>query len=422
MARIFGGLTFGNDRLTSQFNNTELGSRLDAMRILYHHRTMGEGAEGIHVRSIIEALRAAGHEVQVSALVGEPEVAPLAAPHLTRRWNGIRRFIPDALYELAEIAYNVVGRIKLERAIRKFRPDAIYDRYNTYSTAAVSAARFHHIPSILEVNAPLALERKDIEYLRLRLPRLARWFERRIFMAASHVLVVSSPLKRYLETELQVPSGHITVVPNGADPAAFAPDVSARRKVREKLGLADRFVMGFVGNARPWHGLELLVDALERMKDRVPNAHLLIVGGGSSLPAIKSLIEARGLNARVTISGEVPHPEVKAYIAAMDVAVSPRATFYASPLKVVEYMAMGKAVVAPDMENIRDLVRHDESALLFQPENVASLTQCLERLAADENLRERLGDAARAGVVTRRNWAANAAIIVGCIVALDAVF
>ena len=277
------------------------------MKILYHHRTLGEGAEGIHVRSIVEALRAAGHEVRVSALVGEPnEGAPVTAGS-KQRWSGIRRFIPDSFYELAEIAYNVVGRIKLERAILQFHPDAIYDRYNTYSTAAVSAARFHRIPAILEVNAPLALERKNIEYLPLRLPRLARWFERRIFMAASHVLVVSSPLKRYLETELRVPPDHITVVPNGADPAEFAPDVSSRQSLRAQLGLADKFVIGFVGNARPWHGLELLVDSLGRMNADVPNAHLLIVGGGSSLPIIKGLVAARGLESCVTIAGEVPH-------------------------------------------------------------------------------------------------------------------
>lgn len=392
------------------------------MKILYHHRTMGEGAEGIHVRAIVEALRAAGHEVRVSALVGEPTSKESAAPKLQRRWQGIRRFIPDAFYELAEIAYNVVGRIKLERAIHAFHPDAIYDRYNTYSTAAVSAARFHRIPSILEVNAPMALERANIEYLPLKFPKLARWFERRIFMAASHVLVVSSPLKRYLEQELRVPAEHITVVPNGADPAAFAPDISARRRLRDKLNLANKFVIGFVGNARPWHGLELLVDALSRMNGRVPDAHLLIVGGGSSLPAIKEMIGKRGLGANVTITGEVPHNEVKDYVAAMDVAVSPRATFYASPLKVVEYMAMRKAVVAPDMENIRDLVRHDESALLFAPEDAASLTLCLERLANDPALGERLGEAARARVLSKRNWATNAAVVVGCIVALDSVF
>ncbi|MBL8513947.1 MAG: glycosyltransferase, partial [Betaproteobacteria bacterium] len=282
------------------------------MKILYHHRTMGAGAEGIHVRSIVDALRAAGHEVRVSALVGETAATPSVVPGSQRRWMGIRRFIPDACYELAEIAYNVVGRIKLERAIHEFHPDAIYDRYNTYSTAAVSAARAHHIPAILEVNAPMALERRDIEYLPLRLPRLARWFERRIFMAASHVLVVSSPLKRYLETEFRIPPDHITVVPNGADPAAFAPDISVRRRERDRLGLHGKFVIGFVGNARPWHGLELLVDALDRIKSAVPHAHLLIVGGGSSLPAIKRLVAARNLESHVTIAGEVPHAEVKA--------------------------------------------------------------------------------------------------------------
>ncbi len=389
------------------------------MRILYHHRTMGEGAEGIHVRSIVEALRSAGHEVRVSALVGDSAGLGESAATSQRRWSRIRRFIPDSLYEIAEIAYNVVGRLKLEQAIREFHPDAIYDRYNTYSTAAVTAAKSHRIPAILEVNAPLALERKQIEYLPLKFPRLARWFERRIFMAASHVLVVSAPLKRYMESDLHVPSDHITVLPNGADPVAFAPDDEIGHAVRVQLGLAGKFVIGFVGNARPWHGLELLVEALESVAKSIPHAHLLIVGGGSSLEYIKGLVAKRGLDGSVTITGEVSHMEVKRYVAAMDIAASPRATFYASPLKILEYMSMGKAVVAPDMENIRELVVNGESALLFTPEDTASMAACLALLANDADLRRRLGQSARNMVISRRNWAANAAIICACIAAME---
>src|SRR5271168_3787940 len=106
------------------------------MRILYHHRTAGDGAEGIHIREMVSAFRSLGHEVRVVALVGDPtgDASPKA-----NRWSAISRLMPKGVYELAELGYNIVGRRATARAIREFKPHFVYDRYNSYTTCAVAA-------------------------------------------------------------------------------------------------------------------------------------------------------------------------------------------------------------------------------------------------------------------------------------------
>src|SRR5690348_9500513 len=99
---------------------------------------MGEGAEGVHIREVIQALRELGHDVLVVSIVGEPSESPNAS---VKRWRGVRKLIPATFYELAEIGYNIADLVRIERAFREFRPHAIYDRYNSYSTAALRVAR-----------------------------------------------------------------------------------------------------------------------------------------------------------------------------------------------------------------------------------------------------------------------------------------
>lgn len=375
------------------------------MRVLYHHRTLGDGAEGVHVREMVRALRALGHEVHVSALVGEP------ASHDTRerrRWLSLSRNIPEAAYEVAELAYNFVGRRRVARDIADFRPHFVYDRYNSYSTAAVAAARRAGLPLILEVNAPVVYERTAYEHLQLRWPRLALRYERRILNAATHIVAVSTPLKDYLVATHGVPPAKVTVMPNGADPHNFHPGIS-RTPVRAALGLGeDDVLVGFSGNARPWHGLTLALEALVQLLPTQPRLQLMILGGGPSEPLLRQLASAQGAAGHVHFVERVDHADVPSYLAAMDIALSPRATFYASPLKIVESMAMGTAIVAPGTPNIEDLLTHEQSALLFEPESVHALRSAIARLVADRPLRGRLGAEARRLVEERFNWRAIA--------------
>jgi glycosyltransferase involved in cell wall biosynthesis len=372
------------------------------MRILYHHRTLGDGAEGIHIAQMVKAFRALGHEVRVVSLIGE--ATNVASPQ-QQRWSRVARLMPRPVYELSELAYNVHGALSLERAARAFKPDFIYDRYVNQSCAALAVARRRGIPLLLEVNSPYSYQKQTFDE-KLILKRLSRWNERMVCSSADKVIVVSTPLKEFL-VSIGVPAKKIVVMPNGADPAVFHPGISGDG-VRRSFGVEDQVIVGFTGILRPWHGVDMLLEAFERVARGRDYVHLLILGDGPIREQLEASIARKGLTNRVTITGRVPHAQVREYVAAMDIAVSPHSTFYASPMKVLEYMAMGKAIVAPDTGNHRDILTAGRTALLFEKGSTSALADALTKLVNNASLRESLGTAARRVIETERTWAHNA--------------
>ncbi len=372
------------------------------MKILYHHRTLGDGAEGIHVAEMIKAFRKLGHEVKVVSLIGEQTNV---ATKKQGKWTKVKKMLPGFLFELGEIAYNLQGYRSLSAAVRSFRPDFIYDRYVSYNYSAVGIGRSYDIPVMLEVNSPYSYQKQTFDE-KLLFKNLSRTFERKICQNASKVITVSSPLKKFL-ISIGVDDSQIVVMPNGADPDVFDLSIDGSR-LRKQLGAEGKIIIGFTGILRPWHGLELLVQAFETIVKQHPETHLLIVGDGPIRAEIEADVAKRGLSDKVTITGRQNHSEVNRYVAVMDIAVSPRATFYASPMKILEYMAMGKAILAPDMGNIRDLLKHKEDGFLFQKEDVSALTEGLQTLIRQEELRLALGKNARKKIETERTWGHNA--------------
>jgi glycosyltransferase involved in cell wall biosynthesis len=159
--------------------------------------------------------------------------------------------------------------------------------------------------------------------------------------------------------------------------------------------------VGWAGIIREWHGLELLLQALRL----VPAAHLLIIGDGSARAAIERKAADLEVRDRLVITGRVPHEEMPDHLAALDIGVvADEKTGVASPMKLLEYMAMGRAVIAPRADNIRDLVTDGVDGLLFTPGDASDLAAAVSRLTHDPSLRRSLGDAARAKVVRERNW------------------
>ena len=366
------------------------------MRILYHHRTLADGAEGIHIAEMVRAFRELGHEVHVIGLAASGESAA------RRSWIArVRSRVPAVLFEAASMAGNVVEYFEVRRAIRTLAPAFLYKRHARNDVAALWAARRAGVPAVLEVNC-LFTGPGYREFEPLALEPVAVRFERRALGLAGVRLAVSSPLARLITGLAGVDA---VVLPNGADPARFDPGRVSADHVRARHGLGSSTVVGWTGVLREWHGLELLLDAVAG----VPDVRLLIVGDGPARAAIDARAAALGLAHRVVITGRVPHDEVPEYVAAMDVAVVAHdRTGVASPMKLLEYMAMAKAVVAPALDNVRDVVEDDRNGLLFAPGDVHALTSALRRLAGDADLRLRLGRAARDTIETTRNWRRNA--------------
>jgi len=374
------------------------------MKILYHHRTLGDGAEGIHIQSIVNQLKKQGHQVKVVSLVGEQTQFRSRQEAQESPWDKIRNLIPKPVYELAEVAYNVKGKAMIQKAIEQFKPDIIYDRYAHFSFSALWAAKKNRIPLILEVNSPYSIQKRKWE--KVYFPRLSEYGERRIFNAAPHIIVVSSPLKDIVEG-YGVPAERITVLPNGTDPERFDPQIDDT-PLRRKMGLEGKTVLGFVGILRRWHNIDRLISILEEIDLPKRNAVMLFLGDGPSYQELLEYNRQHGNEEYIRFLGRIPHNEIQTYIAMMDIAISPHATPYSSPMKILEYMAMEKAVLAPDMPNIRDLIEPGKTGVLFAPESREDLKEKLLGLITDGSLRERLGKEARKMVVGQFTWEKNA--------------
>lgn len=369
------------------------------MRILYHHRVASKDGQYVHIVELVSALRRRGHEVRV---VGPAAVEREAFGAGLRAVERLRRHLPGALYELLELAYGAPATLRLLREARRFRPALLYERYNLHLPAGMLVRRLTGVPLLLEVNAPLARERA--EHGGLALPRLARTVEGAIWRGADRVLAVSEVLAGMVGAA-GVPRERLRIVPNGVDLASFA-DLD-RDRARRALGFGDACVLGFVGFVREWHGLDR---AVRFLADGPGRGCALVVGGdGPARPGLERLADALGVGGRVRFLGTVPRDDVPGLVAAFDVALQPAVVPWASPLKLFEYMAAGRAILAPDSPNIREVVRDGVEALLFPPEGFA---RALARLVADPALRTRLGRAAREAVYRRdRSWEANAALV-----------
>jgi glycosyltransferase involved in cell wall biosynthesis len=348
----------------------------------------------VHLESMVAALRAEGHEVRV---VGPAAYAEASLGDESRLTTLLRRWLPAAAAELAELAYSIPAYLRLARAAAEFRPDAVYERYNLFFLSGALLARRRRLPFLVEVNAPLAEERSRFGGLRLQ--GLARWTERFVWRAACHVLPVTEVLAGHVR-EAGVPPGRIAVVPNGIELVEFPAPVPAPAKPVVTLG--------FVGFVRDWHGLDAVVREIAGFCGATP-LELLVVGEGPARPGLERLAAELGIADRVRFTGLAERQAVPGLVAGFDIALQPAAVAYASPLKVFEYMAAGRAIVAPDQPNIREVLVHERTALLFEAGKPGAMWAAVERLAADPALRERLGAAARAEVLARDlTWSGNA--------------
>ena len=368
------------------------------MRILYSHRIQSRDGQGVHLDSLVAALRAAGHEVRV---VGPAAYDQAELGGESRLVVLVRRLLPRFAVELLELAYSLPAFLKLDRAAREFVPDALYERYNLFHLAGAMVARRRKLPFLVEVNAPLAEERA--RFGGLALERLARWSERFVWRRADRVLPVTAVLGGHVAAA-GVPAERIVVVPNGIDLADFPETLAARQSGAE----AGELVLGFVGFVRDWHGLDAVVRGIAAWDGPV-RLRLRVVGEGPARPGLERLAAELGIAERVEFTGLAKREAIPGLVAGFDVALQPAAVPYASPLKVFEYMAAGRAIVAPDQPNIREVLEDGRTAILFDVKQPDGLWQAIRRLVADPDLRARLGRAARAEVIGReRTWAGNA--------------
>jgi glycosyltransferase involved in cell wall biosynthesis len=378
------------------------------LRILYHNRIAASDGMQVHVNEIVTALRKQGHVVRVvgpGAVDGNAQAAGEAGA-LERLAETLRRLLPPAAYELAELAYNIPAYLRLAREVKQFKPDVIYERYNLFLLAGLALHKRRKLPLILEVNSPLATERA--EFGNLQLVPLARRCETALWTGADIALPVTGVLAQQVVARRGTAKG-VHVMHNGAN-LAHRPDPQVAEEVRRRLGLGeDAIVLGFVGFIRAWHGVGWAIDALASLP---ANVVLLVVGDGPARVDLTARAAELGLADRVRFVGRMPHEQIPELMQSFDVALQTAAVGYASPLKLFEYMGLARAIVAPDQPNIREVLTDGHDAALFTPDDEASFRLALERLCTDASLRARLGANALKTVLEHPfTWDSNASRI-----------
>lgn len=370
------------------------------MKILYHHRIASKDGQYVHIEELITALKAQGHEI----IMAEPQaIESKSFGNSSSSVALIRKLLPGFLHEFIEFSYALFDYYKLAPLVAKHKPDMIYERYNLFFPSGIWAKKRFKVPLVLEVNAPLYEERK--KHNGIQLDWLAKWTERYCWTQADYVLPVTQVLAdKVIAVGASVDK--ITVIPNGINQERFgtaidSSDVVARYQLQNKL------VLGFTGFVRDWHRLDKVVQAIA--DNQSANWHLLLVGDGPVRAEIESQAQALGISDRVSITGIIDRNEVARYVATFDIALQPDVVAYASPLKLFEYMALGKAIIAPNRANICEILTDGEDALLFDPEAESAFTEQLATLCFDSQLRTQLGLAAAATIDRKKlYWQENA--------------
>lgn len=322
--------------------------------------------------------------------------------------------LPLRLPNSRQTAMSLAGRISrlarwLRREIRDRRIGLVHAHSPSINgIAALWAARFAGIPIMYEMRAlweDAAVDRglSSAGSLRYRGTReLETWLLRRV----DAVTTISRGLVAEVVGRGVLPD-RVFQTPNAVDCRLFRP-APADTELMARHRLAGATVFGYVGYFFAYEGIDDLVGAFVRARQKLPRAKLLFVGDGDGEAALRTLVRGLGIDSSVIFAGRVPHTSVQRYYTPCDVLVYPRrssrTTDLVTPLKPLEAMAMAKPIVASDVGGLRELVRVDETGLLCPPSNPDRLAEVLIAIGSDEALRARLGANARRVVAEEHDW------------------
>jgi PEP-CTERM/exosortase A-associated glycosyltransferase len=350
-------------------------------------------------------------------VVTSPKHEDFTAAHETRDGIDYYRLAWPAFYFLPKP--NAVPLLKqaacvaeLAKQIVKLAQELNVDVLHAHSPAlnglaVAKAARQLRVPCVYEVRyyeEDAAVDRGKLKF-NSPLYKLSRQLELAALKRADRVVTICEALHDDLIAR-GVAAHKLFQAPNAVDTSLFTPRLPDA-ELQARYGLAGHTVIGFIGSLYSYEGLEFLLDAVVQLLAQRRDVKLLLVGEGEAETALEARIPTE-FREHIILTGKVPHAQVKNYYSVMDVLVYPRVssrlTELTTPLKPLEAMAMERVVVGSDIGGMRELFRDGETGFTFATENVNELAQCLNRLADDAALRQRIGKQARAFTVRERDW------------------
>ncbi|WP_068544426.1 glycosyltransferase family 4 protein [Thalassotalea crassostreae] len=390
------------------------------MNILYHHRTRGEGAEGVHIRGVVKGLRQLNHNVSILSFPGsDPEhtqkkteatKSPTKKNSAFKWLSELTKFLPEFAFEIIEFLYNIFALLRISSYVRNNKVDCIYERYSLFMFATVWLARKKNIPIILEINDSVLVERVRPLFFKSFSKKIESW----LFQNATGLVFISSYFENIAKQNYQHISNSV-VTPNSVDLDLFVTDEQQVAQLKSKYQLENKTVLGYVGAFVHWHGIDWFMDLISPKLKQHPNLSLLLVGDGVCLEKVKDAVNAANVSDQVIFTGRVDHQQIAAHIALMDYGILPDSNLYGSPMKLFEFMAMGKGMVAPDFAPIAEVVTNDLTSWLFSANDREACIEKVLSLSEKHDEHQRVGDNAKNYIIEQRQWIHNAQQLLGLI-------
>lgn len=358
------------------------------------------------------------------------ELAVITSPKHQESWKGkwepqetlediqyfrTRLSAPTSLKGYYEYRLVSALRRRIQEIASDFRPDVIHAHSPVLNVIpALQTGRQLRIPVVYEIRAfweDAAVDHGSYGEGSWKYAIVHR-LETRSCRKANHVAVICNGLREDLIAR-GISSDKLSIVPNGINVEEFQerpPDEESA----SAWGLKGKKVIGFFGSFYRYEGLDLLLEAFALLKQKHSDFSLLLVGGGEMEAFLKERVNTLGLGDRVVLPGRVPHERMPGIYALSDILVYPRhsmrLTELVTPLKPLEAMAMGKAVVASNVGGHRELIKDGETGILFPPADVAALASAMEKLLTDREFRVALARRAQLWVRRERSWEHTTAV------------
>jgi len=388
------------------------------VRICYYFRKLNDGlGPGVHARSLVSAWIDSGHSV-----LCVPHAMSCSPPGgtMTVRRLLSRGLPPSARHRLRQSQAECRSWYETERVVRRimdFRPDILFARWSQFDHTLDKVLYTVTCPVIAEVNAVIHDEIWRMQGIRLPASQARR--ELAYLRRADFLVCVSQEVQDRL-AGLGIPRVRSAVVPNGVDTELFTPQVAPHEAVR--VWADGKLLLAYCGVPALVHDPRTLLRATERIADSFADARFLFVGPLEA--EVAPLLSARpDLIGRTHVTGAVPHEMVPALLAPATILWAAYANTYGSPLKQLEYMAMGKPVVVAGTGQAADLVAAPacgRAVPLGDDEGLAGAARDILLLAPDE--RAVLGGRGRTWVEQNATWSATAESILAHVRNSAAVF
>lgn len=361
-----------------------------------------------HILGLIGALELDGNEVD-QFILGDRLPARVSGEGSLRLISGGR------LRQLAVDAVRLVLRWTVARRARRELPgpfDISYERFALFQNLGRSFQRAG-TPWVLETNAVIAQEAK-LERNTLALQRVASWLERRAYRQADLIVCISEALRDMIVADAGIPVDRIVVLPNGVDLQRFAASTRPAGHATEGRG----FVAGYVGWITERQGLDQLIRAVATLSREGVAMRAVLVGDGPDRRRLEDLATAEGIGDRVEFVGQVPWQAVPEWIEGFSVGYSGQRgvgglPMYHSPLKIYEYLGVGRPVVASRFPDAVETLVAPRAGWVFTPGDEDALTGLLRQVAhLPEDELSAFGHRARQQVEDHHSWEHRSARLV----------